>query len=91
MFARALKLACAASMIVVLAACDGAGLTGPEEDAGAPLNRTACMAGGDVAIAAGCPSVEEEETSGGGVVPVGADIDDCGPTFGASLSKQKRC
>ena len=90
MLARMLKLACAASMLIVIGACDGGALTGPEEDAATPLNRTACMAGGDVAVRAGCPGTEEAPVLGSDG-PVDPGYDDCGLTYGASASKLGRC
>ncbi len=61
MLTRMLKLACAASMLFVIGACDGGALTGPEEDAPTSLNRTACMAGGEVAVRAGCADSQGED------------------------------
>lgn len=90
MLARIMKLACAASMLIAIGACDGGALTGPEEEAASPLNRTACMAGGEVAIQAGCPGTEEAPVHGADG-PVDPGYDYCGPTFGASASKLGRC
>lgn len=90
MFTRTLKLICAASMLMIVGACDGGSLTGPEDEAATPLSRTACMAGGDVAVLAGCPGTEETSVGGNGG-PVDPGYDNCGPTFGASASKLGRC
>lgn len=63
MLARILGLACAGMMLIGVAACDGSALTGPDETTDAPLARTACMAGGDVAVRAGCPDSQEGDVS----------------------------
>jgi len=90
MLTRMLRLACAASMLIVIGACDGSALTGPDESADAPQSRTACMAGGEVAILAGCTGTEEDAVQGADG-PVDPGYDDCGPTFGAAVSKLGRC
>jgi hypothetical protein len=56
MLIRNLKFAVAAVLFAALGACDGGALMGPEDAAiESPQARTACLAGGEVAIRAGCP------------------------------------
>ena len=53
-----LRLALVAVLLAAVGACDGSTIAGPaepDEVVESPLARTACMAGGEVAVRAGCP------------------------------------
>ena len=56
MWMRNIKVAAVATLLFALGACDGGALTGPQEEIAPepPVARTACQAGGLVALRAGC-------------------------------------
>ena len=58
MSTKSLRIAFIAALIAAMAACDSSALTAPEDAVENPQTRTACLAGGEVAVRAGCPDAD---------------------------------